>query len=274
MKLFSNEMELNAKTKLTFALCTALAMSVTSLPAADDKDQGGPGAVNKTQAGKSQLSPAAEKFVHEAATSGMMEVRLGKLGVQKAQHPQVKQFAQALVTEHTRINNELKQIAQNKGITLPDPDRIAGTQGQGQQGLGQRPGQAQGQEAQGAPGAQGEREPGRPQAGAQPGDQSAMHKEFAQTIQRLEGMSGTEFDQTFIKTAVTHHEKDVQQFEQASQTLDDPALKAFAAKTLPTLREHLMQAKNLHKQVGGAVGAPGADTGTQPGKVKTDDDRL
>src|ERR1051325_1242369 len=71
MKLLPNQIETNAKTKLTLALCTVLALSGASLRAADDndkdKDKGGAGTATNTQAGKAgQLSRTDERFIKEA----------------------------------------------------------------------------------------------------------------------------------------------------------------------------------------------------------------
>jgi putative membrane protein len=59
------------------------------------------------------------------------------------------------------------------------------------------------------------------------------------TIDRLEGMSGAEFDRAYVDDMVEDHEADVQAFEKQSQDNSDPDAKAFATKTLPTLRKHL-----------------------------------
>ena len=58
-------------------------------------------------------------FAVEAANGGMMEVQLGTLALTKATSPDVKQFAQMMVDDHTKANNELKDLAQQKNITLP-----------------------------------------------------------------------------------------------------------------------------------------------------------
>lgn len=59
------------------------------------------------------------EFAVEAADGGMLEVELGTLAITKAASPEVKQFAQKIVDEHTKANNELKALAQKKNITLP-----------------------------------------------------------------------------------------------------------------------------------------------------------
>jgi putative membrane protein len=71
-------------------------------------------------AGSAQLSAADRKFVQEAAIGGMLEVELGRLAVQKAASDPVRQFGQRMVDDHSQGNEQLKAIAQTKGIALPD----------------------------------------------------------------------------------------------------------------------------------------------------------
>jgi putative membrane protein len=60
------------------------------------------------------------EFAVAAADGSLLEVQLGTLVLTKARSPQVKQFAQMMVDDHTKANNELKALAQQKNITLPD----------------------------------------------------------------------------------------------------------------------------------------------------------
>ena len=48
-----------------------------------------------------------------------MEVRLGELAQQRAAREEVKQFGQRMVEDHGKANDQLMQIAQGKGIELP-----------------------------------------------------------------------------------------------------------------------------------------------------------
>ena len=57
--------------------------------------------------------------------------------------------------------------------------------------------------------------------------------------------SGDAFDQAFAKKMVGDHEKAVALFTKESTSGKDPELKAFAAKTLPTLKDHLEMARKL-----------------------------
>jgi putative membrane protein len=62
---------------------------------------------------------ADSTFVTKAAQGGMAEVKLGNLAKEKAESADVKNYGQTMVTDHTKINDELKQIATSKNITLP-----------------------------------------------------------------------------------------------------------------------------------------------------------
>lgn len=62
---------------------------------------------------------SAKEFVKKAAESGVAEVELGKLAAQKATNPDVKAFAQLMVTDHTKANKELMAVAKGKGMEVP-----------------------------------------------------------------------------------------------------------------------------------------------------------
>jgi putative membrane protein len=71
-----------------------------------------------------QMDRADRKFVEEAAMGGMAEVELGKLAQQKGGSDQVKQFGARMVEDHGKANDELKQLAQAKGLSVPAaPDK-------------------------------------------------------------------------------------------------------------------------------------------------------
>lgn len=56
--------------------------------------------------------------VQLAAANCVYEVEVAQLGVRKAQGADVKAYAQMLAAEHTRANEELKQLAESKRIRL------------------------------------------------------------------------------------------------------------------------------------------------------------
>ncbi len=59
------------------------------------------------------------QFAMDAAHINMAEVEMGKLAQEKGQSQQVKDFGQRLEDDHSKSLDELKDIAQDKNITLP-----------------------------------------------------------------------------------------------------------------------------------------------------------
>jgi putative membrane protein len=73
-----------------------------------------PGASAQTRANSNDV-----KFIEKLAGDGTAEVELGKLAEQKSSNPQVKTFAQRLVTDHSKANQQLLSIAQSEGVSPP-----------------------------------------------------------------------------------------------------------------------------------------------------------
>ena len=67
---------------------------------------------------------------------------------------------------------------------------------------------------------------------------------------KLEKLSGAEFDKEFVQQMIKDHKKTIDLFEDASKDAKDADVKAFADKTLPTLRGHLQHVEDLKKDVG------------------------
>jgi putative membrane protein len=76
-------------------------------------------ATGTTASAASQLQQADMQFVQEAAGGGQAEVELGKLAGEKAESPDVKQFGQMMVNDHTKANEQLMKLAQEKKLQLP-----------------------------------------------------------------------------------------------------------------------------------------------------------
>jgi putative membrane protein len=58
-------------------------------------------------------------FAKKAAVGGMAEVELGRLATEKASSARVKEFGQRMVDDHSKANDQLKQVASAEGIELP-----------------------------------------------------------------------------------------------------------------------------------------------------------
>lgn len=133
------------------------------------------------------------RFVKKAAEGGLAEVELGQLAVKNGSSEQVKQFGQRMIDDHSKANDQLKQIASQEHVKLP----------------------------------------------TEPNQKDKATKE------RLEKLSGTQFDQAYMTEMINDHKKDVAEFARESKSAKDPAVKDFAQQTLPTLREHLKQAEQI-----------------------------
>lgn len=156
------------------------------------------------KAGTSASVPAADKaFVEKAAVGGMAEVQMGKMAQQKGSSDQVKQFGGRMVDDHSKANDELKQIASAKGIALPT-------------------------------------------------DLDAKHKS---KMDKMEKLSGAQFDRAYMDEMVADHKQDVAEFKKQASSGKDSELKAFAAKTLPTLEDHLKMAQSTDAAVKGSKSA-------------------
>ena len=93
-----------------------------------------------------------------------------------------------------------------------------------------------------------------------PTDTDAKHKA---AIDRLSKLSGEAFDRAFAQDMLSDHKKAVSAFRNESKSGKDPEVKAFAAKTLPTLEGHLKEAEDLNKSVVGTSGVK------EPEKTRT-----
>ena len=145
-----------------------------------------------SSAGANKVSSSDRKFMDKAAQGGIAEVQLGKLATQRASADQVKQFGQRMVDDHGKANDQLKQLASQKGVTLP----------------------------------------------------TTMDRSSQKEYDRLSKLSGSDFDQEYMKHMVSDHKKDVSAFKsEANKAKADADVKQWAQQTLPVLEEHLKLAQ-------------------------------
>jgi putative membrane protein len=70
------------------------------------------------------------------------------------------------------------------------------------------------------------------------------------TYLKLKVLSGAAFDKAYVNAMVDDHKQDVADFEKESESAQDPAVRNFAAKTLPTLKEHLTVIEKIQSDIG------------------------
>jgi len=68
-------------------------------------------------------------------------------------------------------------------------------------------------------------------------------------MDHLSALSGAEFDRAYMQHMVKDHKTDVAEFRKESNSGKDNDVKGFAAKTLPTLEEHLKMAQDTFNKV-------------------------
>lgn len=59
-------------------------------------------------------------FMEVATMSNLTEIRTSQLALQKSTNPQIRAFAQDMITMHTQAQQELRALAVSKGIVLAD----------------------------------------------------------------------------------------------------------------------------------------------------------
>jgi putative membrane protein len=109
-------LNLSVMRKIQLLLFAAMLVTV----ACDDDDQNDP---------VSNLSESDKMFVTNAADGGMFEVRAGELAAAKGDSTSigfmhgdslsVKSFGRMMITDHTKVNEELKDLATRKGASVP-----------------------------------------------------------------------------------------------------------------------------------------------------------
>lgn len=96
-----------------------LAQAPASNPGSDSAATTTKTSADKSKPSASSSAKADHAFVMKAAQGGLAEVQLGQLAAQKASNPDVKAFGQKMVDDHTKANDQLKDIATKNNIAIP-----------------------------------------------------------------------------------------------------------------------------------------------------------
>jgi len=224
-----------------------------------------------------------EKFISHVAQSGMKEIRLANLAKQRAQSQEVKQFAERLVQDHARANQELKLIAQHQNIpwesagektpaaasgtarsagTVDNSTATPSSEKEVTRPAYRTPAEASGT-ARGADVLDNSGVVSSPANSAADGETPAVANGTARgaysaneqgrnvpvdqddSYERLVNLTGKSFDEAYLNHEVVCHTTAVAKFEKANKDLPDGELRQFVQSTLPTLREHLAMAQRM-----------------------------
>ena len=145
----------------------------------------------------SSLNAGDRDFVMNAARGGMSEVSLGRMASENGVSNEVRTFGNRMVADHSKANQELAELARNKGLSAP----------------------------------------------------TDVNHEQKKTADELSKQSGADFDKAYASAMVKDHQEDVAEFQKMSSQAQDPDLRAWINKTLPTLQDHLAMAKQMEAKV-------------------------
>jgi len=188
------------------------------------------------------------------ATVDLGEIQAARLAQQQAQNAQVKSFARTLVNEHQQSMRQARQIARNANITIDTSmmaSTAAGTTGTGATASATTP-------------------------TATPSSTSGVAGQLAmmhqQSMERLRGLQGADFDSAFMNAQVTAHQQVLDVLQRSQGQTQDSTVQRHLTTATESVQKHLDRARQVQQAV--MQGGTGTGTGTTPGdtasKAKSD----
>lgn len=138
-----------------------------------------------------------KKFLATAAQSDQNEIALSKLAEQKAANPAVKAFAQKMVTEHTKMTQDMKPFAESWGLNAP----------------------------------------------------SGPDADHQKELDKLNGLSGADFDKEYVSEMVTDHSKALSAFTAEAIDTKDAKFRAAVIEGKTAVAAHKNMAYDLKKKL-------------------------
>jgi putative membrane protein len=149
------------------------------------------------QSGPNALQQPDKDFLTKASEGNISEIKLGELAVHKANTPQVKQFAQRMIDDHSKAQDQLVKVMHGSNVIVPDH----------------------------------------------------MTKDAAGLYDKLAQETGVDFDKDYMNAMVSDHQDEINVFQDETKNGKAEQLRNYAQNTLPTLQQHLNQAKQVNQQV-------------------------
>lgn len=78
----------------------------------------------------------------------------------------------------------------------------------------------------------------------------AQMKKNQQTMQKLQGAEGQQFDQMYVQTMIDGHLEAIQKLSKAQGQIDNQQIAQLMSATLPVLQKHHDRGKELQKKMG------------------------
>jgi putative membrane protein len=168
-------------------------------------------------------------FAWDAALINLKEIRLGEAAQTNSQNPDVQEFGEHMVRDHTKMFDHLVKIANAEGLQLPDTNTFyvtvtAPTEKPATELMSETP------------------------------QQKLLDAQL--DVQSLTSLTGPAFDQAYVNAMVEGHEKAIQKFQDATSSLPDERLKKYADKGIKNIRHHLEMAQKLQSELMQGTNAP------------------
>lgn len=153
-----------------------------------------------TAAVHAQGADADKQFLMAASQADYTEITFSKLAESKATNPQVKAFAQRMITDHTKLDAEMKPFAEKMDVTPV----------------------------------------------------MTMDPTHQQKYDQLSGLSGADFDRTYMSAMDTDHHAALDAFKSEESTTTNMSLKATVEKGEKVVAQHTAMADKAVKRMGGS----------------------
>jgi putative membrane protein len=75
----------------------------------------------RPQLAAERMDSATKIFVKSARIGSDFEVDSSKLALRRSQNPDIRAFAERMVTDHTKMGEQLDAIARRENVVIPDP---------------------------------------------------------------------------------------------------------------------------------------------------------
>ena len=154
---------------------------------------GDPASMPSATGGSSQSSAMDQAFIREMMQSDAVEVQLGQLAQEKSQSDDVKQFAQKMIENRKRLDDQLAPLAKQLDVN----------------------------------------------------QSSGPDKKTKKEVEKMQALSGPQFDEEYIRTIEKAHEKDVKSFKQAADASQNPNVQKTAQADAPIIEQHLAAVQKL-----------------------------
>jgi putative membrane protein len=184
-----------------FLLCGSMGLAQAgqqpNSPAGQTPGQNNPAMDSQMNGMNASGQPSAmdKMFVKKALQGGMAEVQLGQLTLQKSNNDQVKQFAQRMIDDHTKLGEQMKPVAQQLGVS--DPNDVS--------------------------------------------------KKDKSTMAKLQALSGSAYDEAYIRDMVKDHKQDLSDFQTEASSGQDQTVKDAANQGSKVIAQHLQMIQQIAK---------------------------